>query len=57
VIHYLEKNHAKALHVTASLVTVELVGSQEHVLKVLDGLKEYGIRDMVRTGRIALAKE
>lgn len=57
VIHYLEKNHAKVLCSTVSLVTVELAGSQEHVLKALDGLKEYGVRDMVRTGRIALAKE
>lgn len=54
---YLEKHHAKVLHSTAGAVTVEFMGDQEHVLKLLDGLKEYGVTEMVRTGRIALAKE
>lgn len=57
VASYLEKHHAKVLHSTASAVTVEFMGDQEHVLKMLDGLKEYGVKDMVRTGRIALTKE
>ena len=54
---YLEKQHAKVLYSTAKAVTVEFVGDREHVLKLLEGLKDYGVTDMVRTGRIALAKE
>lgn len=57
VIAYLEKNHAKVLNSTADSATVEFVGDQEHVLGLLDGLKEYGVKDMTRTGRVALAKE
>ena len=57
VINFLEKNHAKVLSSTASAIMVECVGDQEHIAKLLDGVKEYGIEDMVRTGRIALAKE
>lgn len=54
---FLEKNHAKVLHSSADYLTVEFAGDQEHILKLLEGLKEYGIKDMARTGRIALAKE
>ncbi len=57
VANYLEKHHARVLYSTASAVAVEFVGDPEHVLKLLDGLKEYGVKDMVRTGRVALAKE
>jgi acetolactate synthase I/III small subunit len=57
VVNYLEKHHAKVLHSTSGIITVEFAGDQEHVLKLLDGLKEYTISDMVRTGRVALAKE
>lgn len=55
--HFLEKNHAKILHSGARSITVEFVGDQQHVSKLLESLKEYGINDVVRTGRIALAKE
>jgi len=57
IASFLEKNHAKILSSGANAVTVEFVGDQEHVVKVLDGLKDYGIEDIVRTGRVALAKE
>ena len=57
VMSFLEKNHAKILYSGSGFVAVEFVGDQEHVLKLLDGLKEHGVRDMVRTGRVALAKE
>ncbi|MDD4895081.1 MAG: acetolactate synthase small subunit [Candidatus Omnitrophica bacterium] len=57
VAGYLDKHHAKILHSGANSITVEFVGDPERVLKLLDELKEYSISDMVRTGRIALAKE
>jgi len=56
-VNYLEKNHAKILHSTSDTLMVEYASEQERVLKLLDGLKDYGIRDMVRTGRIVMAKE
>ncbi len=57
IANFLEKNHAKILYSGADTITVEFVGDPERILKLLDGLKEYGIKDMVRTGRVALAKE
>ncbi len=57
IANILEKNHAKILQAGPASMTVEFVSDQEHVLKLLEGLKEYGVRDMIRTGRIALAKE
>ena len=57
IINLLEKNHARVLHSGASLLTVEFAGAQEHVLKLLEALKGCSVKDMVRTGRIALAKE
>ncbi|MEI8176281.1 MAG: acetolactate synthase small subunit [Candidatus Omnitrophota bacterium] len=57
VVKYLEKNGAKILRSTAEQVTVEFASDQEFVLKLLEGLKEYEIKGMVRTGRVALAKE
>ena len=57
VASFLEKNHAKVLHSSANSITVEFTNDQEHVAKLLEGLKEYGVKDMARTGRVALAKE
>jgi len=51
----LEKFHAKIIKTTAENLTVEMAGDQEQVLKLLDSLKDFGITEMVRTGRIAMA--
>ncbi|MCM8782345.1 MAG: acetolactate synthase small subunit [Candidatus Omnitrophica bacterium] len=56
-VHFLEKTHAKILYSGSNSITVEFVGDREQVIKLLDGLKEYGIKEMTRTGRIALGKE
>lgn len=57
VANLLEKARAKVLHSSANLITVEFVGDQEHILKLLESLKEYSVKDVARTGRIVLAKE
>lgn len=55
-IKYLEKNKATVLNSTGDVVTVEFTGDQEHVQKLLEGLKGYTIKDMTRTGKVAMAK-
>jgi len=57
VTNYLEKNHAAILHSKSGYLVVEFSHDQEHIEKLLDGLKDYEIRDMVRTGKVALIKE
>jgi acetolactate synthase-1/3 small subunit len=53
----LEKNRANVLHTAANTFTVEFVGNQEAVQKLLEALKPYVIKEMTRTGRVAMAKD
>ncbi|MCX5715838.1 MAG: acetolactate synthase small subunit [Candidatus Omnitrophica bacterium] len=53
----LEKNHAKVLVAGGNAFTAEFAGDHEHVQKLLEELKPYVIKEMTRTGRIAMAKE
>lgn len=55
VAKILDEFNAKILKSYDDAVTVEMVGDQEHISKLLEKLQEFGIREMVRTGRIAMA--
>ncbi len=46
---------ANALESTADTVTLEAVGSQERIEKLLQALQPYGIQEVARSGGVAIA--
>ena len=48
---------AKAVDVGASTVTFELAGSPDKLADFLELMRPYGVVDLVKSGRIALAKD
>lgn len=55
VIKILEKYGVKIIKTSADTVTVEMVGAPDEVVSLLESLRKFGIKEMVRTGRIAMA--
>lgn len=55
VCKIVDKFNAKVVKSSEDAVIVEMVGDQEHISKMLERLQEFGIKEMVRTGRIAMA--
>lgn len=47
---------AHTVDVTPETVTLEIAGSVESVEKLVERLQEYGIRDIARSGRVAIAR-
>ncbi len=47
---------AKVIDITADAITVETTGSQEKVDALLDLMRPLGIRDIVRTGPVAIPR-
>jgi len=47
---------AKIIDVKPATVTIEITGNAHKIKAVLDLLKGYGIKEMVRTGRIAISR-
>ena len=47
---------AHIVDIASETVTVEVVGSVEKVEKFIEALEPYGIRDIARSGRVALAR-
>ena len=47
---------AHAVDVTAETATLEVVGSEEKINKLIGSLQEYGIREIARSGRAALSR-
>lgn len=56
IIETAETLEGKVLHVGPSSVTLEIVGDTDRVASAIKLFKEYGIKEIVRTGRIALEK-
>lgn len=54
VIVTLEKSHAKILHHDSKNVMVEFIGTTDDVVKLLEQLKPFTIKDVTRTGKIAM---
>ena len=52
----LEKYHAKIDESRENSVVVEASLEQKHINELLDALRPFGINELVRTGRIAIAK-
>ena len=53
-VKLLKKLGAKIIKICPDTVTAEMVGDKEHVEKTIESLKEFGIKDIARTGRIAM---
>ena len=47
---------AHVLDVTQQTVTLEVTGSEEKVEKLVNSLQSYGIREVARTGRVAMTR-
>ena len=47
---------AHVLDVTQQSVTLEVTGSEEKVEKLVNSLQSFGIREVARTGRVAMAR-
>jgi acetolactate synthase-1/3 small subunit len=47
---------AKVVDISAGAITVEVTGSQGKVQAFIDMMRPFGIRELVRTGRIAIAR-
>ena len=52
----LNKTGAKAVQRSGDTAIIEMVGSQEEIKELLDSLKQLGIKELARSGRIAIAK-
>jgi len=55
IIKVTDKFGAKVIKTSSSAVTIEIAGEQEELTKLCAELKNFGIKEMVRTGRIAMA--
>lgn len=51
----LEKYTGKIIQHKADTAIIEAVGGQEHIKELLEALKQFGLKELVRTGRIAIA--
>lgn len=51
----LGKYTAKIVHIKTDTAIIEAVGDQEQVKQLLAGLEQLGIKELIRTGRIAMA--
>ncbi|MDQ2714173.1 MAG: acetolactate synthase small subunit [Chloroflexota bacterium] len=47
---------AHAVDITPQTVTLEVTGSEEKVARLIDLLQPYGVREVARTGRVAMAR-
>ena len=56
VLAIIKKSSAKVVKSSADTITAEITGTQEDIDKLLGALndKGFGIKEMVRTGRIAM---
>lgn len=55
VLKIVKRLGAKAITTSKDGLTIEMAGDQEQIAKLIDELGPFGIKDMVRTGRIAMA--
>jgi acetolactate synthase I/III small subunit len=52
----LDKTGAKLVQAEGDDAIVEMMGGQDTIKELLDGLKQFGIKELVRSGRIAISK-
>jgi acetolactate synthase-1/3 small subunit len=51
----LNKYVAKIIQHKADTAIIEAVGGQDQIKQLLEGLSQFGIKELIRTGRIAMA--
>jgi acetolactate synthase-1/3 small subunit len=56
IIQIVEIFKAKIVDFNLKTITVEIVGAQDRIEAFIDLMRTYGIREIARTGRIALAR-
>ena len=56
IIQIVNLFRSKVVDIHADSLTIEAAGDSEKLKALLDLLQEYGIRDIVRTGRIGMAR-
>lgn len=56
MILLMRKHHARILTVEKEFVVIEKTGLEEETTALLEELRQYGIYEFVRSGRIAVAK-
>jgi len=56
VLAHGQRFNAHSVDVTPESVTLEIVGSEEQIEQLLEHLKPYGIREIARSGRVALSR-
>ena len=52
----LNKIGAKAVQRLDDSAIIEMIGDQDAIKELLDGLEQFGIKELVRSGRIAISK-
>jgi acetolactate synthase-1/3 small subunit len=52
---FLKKFLAKVVHGKENTAIIEAVGEQEQIRQLLEGLAKFGVHELVRTGKIAMA--
>ena len=52
----LDKIGAKAVQRLDDAAIIEMIGDQDAIKELLDGLKQFGLKELVRSGRIAISK-
>lgn len=52
----LNKTSAKAIQRADDTAIIEMIGNQDEIGELLDSLKQFGIKELARSGRIAIAK-
>jgi acetolactate synthase-1/3 small subunit len=57
IIEVVEMLGGKIVHVGVKTMCIEIAGDKDKIVTTLKLLKPYGVKELVRTGRIAIAKE
>jgi len=53
----LNKIGAKAVQRGSDTAIIEMIGDQDEIKAILEGLKQFGMKELIRSGRIAISKE
>jgi len=57
VANVIKKSGAQILHTSSKCFLVQMVGTQENISGLLEQLVQYGIKELTRTGKVAIVKD